>query len=204
MPWQYTPFLPAPCTDCGRDTSTRRPKPGRLYRCAACYFALRKARAASAAVHRFWALADVRGPDECWWWTASRRSTGYGQVSWRSRPRPAHQVAFFLAHGRWARPCCLHRCDNRLCVNPAHLFEGTVGDNNRDMTAKGRNVALATPERMGRGSRQGHALLTEDAVSVIRARLLAGESGASIAADYAVTRYTISDIKRRKSWRHVP
>lgn len=95
---------------------------------------------------RFWEKVDKNGPvpahrpelGPCWVWTAGR-SHGYGLIYVdRSGKTRAHRVSFFLKHGRWPQPCGLHRCDNRLCVRPSHIFEGTKADNVRDMDAKGR------------------------------------------------------------------
>jgi hypothetical protein len=95
-------------------------------------------------IARFRAKVDVRGPDECWPWMACLNTYGYGAFTIgygaARRTEKAHRVAFFLEHGRWPVPYGYHRCDNRPCCNPAHIFEGTAVDNNADMRAKGRGV----------------------------------------------------------------
>src|SRR5687767_4720826 len=86
---------------------------------------------------RFW--EKVRKTDGCWLWTASRNAKGYGQIMYQRRPIHAHRVSWQLANGPIPDGLCvLHRCDNPQCVNPGHLFLGTIVDNNRDMFAKGR------------------------------------------------------------------
>lgn len=96
---------------------------------------------------RFWSKVDRNGPahpelgTRCWVWTAST-AAGYGNFCVR-RPLNvgSHRFSWELSNGPipeglWV----LHRCDNRRCVNPAHLFLGTAKDNVRDMIAKGRDV----------------------------------------------------------------
>uniref|UniRef100_A0A6M3J763 Putative homing endonuclease n=1 Tax=viral metagenome TaxID=1070528 RepID=A0A6M3J763_9ZZZZ len=73
--------------------------------------------------------------------------TGYGLITDDDqRQLRAHRVAYEQIHG--AIPpgrCVLHRCDNRRCVNPAHLWVGTFADNNMDKIHKGRqNVKSST------------------------------------------------------------
>lgn len=82
----------------------------------------------------------MSGPDDCWNWTASLGTTGYGQFHWNGRPAKSHRVAWELANGPIPDDLCvLHSCDNRRCVNVRHLWLGTKKDNTHDMLSKGRN-----------------------------------------------------------------
>ena len=84
---------------------------------------------------RYWSHVDVRGPDECWPWTAGLNA-GYGCFSIDSGSFGSHRVAKFLATGINPSDCVLHKCDNRKCCNPNHLFDGTLQDNVVDMEAR--------------------------------------------------------------------
>lgn len=87
---------------------------------------------------RFWGRA-ILAPSGCREWQGSLGSNGYGQVYYRGRQHKAHRVSWIESHGTIpAGLCVLHRCDNRRCINPEHLFLGTVADNARDMMEKGR------------------------------------------------------------------
>lgn len=93
---------------------------------------------------RFW--PKVLKTKTCWLWVGSTfPGSGYGQFSLtHDQPTNAHRVAFLLVKGEIPEGrYVLHKCDNRLCVRPSHLFLGTSRDNTRDMLAKGRNPALS-------------------------------------------------------------
>ena len=88
----------------------------------------------------FW--ARVQKSDGCWEWTGARTRGGYGVMaipSFRKGPVHAHRVSYRVSHGPIpAGMCVMHACDNRICVNPAHLRLGTHTDNMQDMVGKGR------------------------------------------------------------------
>lgn len=91
----------------------------------------------------FWARVDrSAGPEACWPWLGASSGAGYGVVQ---KPgdrtqHGTHRIALVLRLGRDLAPgeLACHHCDNPPCCNPDHLFPGSVADNARDASAKGR------------------------------------------------------------------
>lgn len=132
----------------------------------------------------------------CWEWTGSYGQFGYGRMNVGSTTFSAHRLAWELLHGPIPTGLSVcHRCDNRGCIRPAHLFLGTTADNLRDMVQKGRSNL---------GERNGRAKLLAAEIREIRTRYAAGHCPQHrLAAEFHVNQITISDIVRRKSWRHL-
>ncbi len=178
---------------------------------------------------RFWAKYVPDPSSGCWLWTHSTFKTGYGKFRiGRSGTHYAHRLAYELHHGvAPGKAFVCHRCDNRLCINPEHLFLGDALTNNRDMAAKGRTQSGADhwmrrrpdasailsagckrfyaehPERRPIGSRHHLAKLTENDVHVIRTLHAWGMPHSMIARVFPVGRSGIGDITRRRIWRHI-
>lgn len=145
-----------------------------------------------AVVARFWAKVQKQDGDGCWLWTDSKTRRGYGRLRVRRRHHHAHRLAWLIHTGKPpGAKMVLHRCDNRACVRPDHLFLGTAADNAADRDAKGRG---------GRGSAMPRAVLTEPAVLAI---LQSREPQRVLAARYGVDQSAISKVRRRVSWRHI-
>ncbi len=84
----------------------------------------------------FWSLVDNSG--SCWIWTGAFSGNGYGSYK---RHGSAHRIAYELATGECITGMHIkHSCDNKKCVNPAHLAATTHSGNMRDMTLKGRHA----------------------------------------------------------------
>ena len=75
----------------------------------------------------------------CHEWQSVIKPDGYGRFHHEGRGQAAHRVAYQLYKGEIpAGAVVMHSCDNRICVNPAHLSIGTHQDNIDDMDTKKR------------------------------------------------------------------
>ena len=133
----------------------------------------------------------------CWNWTGGLLY-GYGVFGFwvhgkdHSKRVRAHRWIHQQTHNKTLPKHIMvcHTCDNRKCVNPAHLFEGSALDNTRDMISKGRHGYGTTG-----------AKLTQWEVKEIRN--MKNITQRELAKQYRVTPGTISEIIRRVTWRHV-
>ena len=152
----------------------------------------------------------VNKSDGCWLWTGSTTTRGYGRFKERGRSVYAHRFAIEITSGR-LRPGeqANHHCDITLCVRPTHLFRGNHKANMADMVKKGRaasgvrNVRHTRPDRTPRGVRHGRATLTDEDVRTIRALRVDGWTQQALADKFGTPQTNISQIVRRKAWRHV-
>ena len=166
--------------------------------------------ATPSLAERFWAKVDRSGgADACWLWQGKSQNGGYGVIHLggaKTVTGYAHRVSWMIhCEGDPVGKAVCHRCDVPSCVNPAHLFLGTIADNVRDMIAKGRCRLPARRRGVAvvRGERVGSAKLTEAKVREIRARAAKGEGSGRLGAEYVMDSSTVRQIVRRVIWKHV-
>jgi transcriptional regulator with XRE-family HTH domain len=137
----------------------------------------------------------------CWLWGGATRVDGRGIIRGEASEMVlAYRVAFELYVGPiGAGLFVCHHCDNPSCVNPAHLFAGTAGDNHRDMMRKGRG----SPPPASVGSAASWSKLTEEIVRECRARYADGESQSVLAREFGVSKPTMQHAIAGLTWRHV-
>lgn len=91
---------------------------------------------------RFWSKVDKKNEDECWNWIGAGRGNGYGAFKLNRKVIDAHRLSYELKNGviNNSKLYVCHKCDNKSCVNPNHLFLGTHSDNMKDAYNKGRVI----------------------------------------------------------------
>lgn len=150
---------------------------------------------------RAWFRAYLTPVGECLEWTGSRRKTGrtsgYGVVAIAGKSTGAHRVAYAMHYGVDPGELFVcHACDNPPCCRKEHLFLGTAKDNNQDMMAKGRHVALKGEQAVG-------AKLTATDVLTIRQLYRQGWGCKRIGRKFNVTAQSIWNVVNGVTWNHI-
>lgn len=147
------------------------------------------------AKKQFWAnVKKGNDLDGCWEWQKGCTDKGYGAFRYFGKQTYAHRMAWIITYGAIPHNMfVLHRCDNRKCVNPNHLFLGTHNDNMKDMASKGR-------------ASRHQGKLSESQVDEIRTEYKNGIKKRvalkKLSCKYGVNPSTVWRAGKKKTWRN--
>jgi hypothetical protein len=132
----------------------------------------------------------------CFEWQGRCVVRGYGQIRFDGKMRFVHRLSYEAFRSKIPDGLCVcHHCDNRCCVNPAHLFLGTHAENNQDAVNKGRHT---------HGEKVNTARLTAN--DVCRMAEIYGRGGVKlreVAEQFGVHISTAQYVIQGKTWTHV-
>lgn len=136
------------------------------------------------------------GPNgDCHEWRGTPRSDGYGTTGLiGNKQMLAHRAAYLLAYGVEPAQLGRHSCDNRRCVRPDHIINGTHADNARDMVERGRSL---------RGSRQPGSILNEQGARQVKTLIAGGVPNSEVARILDITPAMVKCIRQGRTWRHI-
>lgn len=126
----------------------------------------------------------------CWIWTGAISKVGYGRCgSEHKKTVSAHRLSYRVFKAEIPNGMVVaHKCDNRVCVNPDHLWLATHKENSEDMVKKGRSAY---------GERCGKSKLTREQIDYIRSSDL---SHRALGKMFNVSHANIGYIKRNHTW----
>lgn len=177
------------CSKCGKGKPLNqfyrqaKSKDGRRPDCKECQY---KPAKQVSSQERFWSKV-VKTTSGCWEWQGSTNTNnGYGRFWDNGHHTTAHHFAWEQYNGKPPEGKCIcHHCDNPKCVNPDHLFTGTLRENSIDAVRKNRHVNKLTTEQ----------------VTEIRKLIEGGQvTRKEIAKMFGVSGSNISAIKKGRSW----
>jgi len=135
----------------------------------------------------------------CWDWKGCIHRSGYAPMLFLNpgQQKNAHIVSWILHNGEVPKGLwVLHKCDNRKCTNPEHLFLGTAKDNTDDKDRKNRG-------NHAHGESHTHAILTVEKVKEIRKKLSMGITMKRLSEEYNISSGALYAIKKNTTWKHV-
>lgn len=155
-------------------------------------------------LERFWSRVLGEPGNACWEWQGGRTSSGYGRFAWKVKGKQfsqgPHRVSYRLHCGPIPEGLCVcHSCNNKICVNPAHLYLATLTEN----LQHARDAGLCIPPN-NQGEHNPHSKLTQEDVIALRELWRSGIPRAEIADQFNISPRHAARIARYESWKHVP
>lgn len=150
--------------------------------------------------NRFYSNIIINGENDCLEWRGTMKSNGYGQFRTLNKKWfHAHRYSYELFVSEIpVGMCVLHKCDNRKCVNPEHLWVGTKKENTQDMFLKQRNGYCGL-----KGEKNGKAKLNCEDVALIRKIYSKEMNCTKLSKIYSVSISAIDRIVRNVTWNHI-
>lgn len=152
-------------------------------------------------LNRFWGYVTKGSQDECWIWSGPLNGSGYAFLFVRFAGRKwtqwlAHRLSFAIANGSVPEGAQVnHKCDNKLCVSPSHLWLGSQKDNMMDALSKNHRAF---------GSLNGNSKLNDEKVRAMRSIYAKGGiTLKQVGAQFGITAASACSIVNRQTWRRV-
>lgn len=142
---------------------------------------------------RFESFVIKTDSKSCWLWKGGCCSIGYGNFKAGGRTLSAHRVAYQIAYGKPKGYVC-HKCDNRKCCNPKHLYDGDNIQNMEDCTER---------KRRPYGQRNGKVKLTNKQVLTIARLKKAGLGIVAVTKKMKLPMGTVSNVYYGYAWTHL-
>lgn len=145
-------------------------------------------------------LPDNLNENNCWEWKGCLDTYGYGMFNYKKKTCKAHRLMYEIHYAIELKDLhCLHKCNNRKCVNPLHLFAGTNLDNIKDKVKKGR---CYTGNQ--KGENNGASKLKDaDVIEIRRLYNIKKYTTVKLSKMYNIHRSTISYIVNNKTYTHL-
>lgn len=151
---------------------------------------------------RFWDKVDKT--EKCWLFRNGTKRMVYGTIGIGGKTVKSHILSWLIHNGSIPDGLYVcHKCDNRPCVRPEHLFLGTQSDNMKDAMNKGR-ISVPRTGNKKQGVRRNNAKLNDIAVREIRDYFETYPSSyEELGLRFNVSASAIWKVINRKTWQHV-